>query len=37
VEVTDDPTLNPYWPRHGARCYLDPDDYRLIVVRTDPA
>lgn len=32
VEVTDDPTLNPYWPRHGARCYVDPDGYRLIVV-----
>lgn len=34
VEVTtdDDPTLNPYWPRQGARCFVDPDGYRLIVV-----
>jgi hypothetical protein len=33
VEVTaDDPTLNPYWPREGARCFIDPDGYRLIVV-----
>jgi hypothetical protein len=33
VEVTaDDTTLNPYWPRQGARCFIDPDGYRLIVV-----
>lgn len=31
VEVTDDPTLNPYWPRHGACTFTDPDGYRLIV------
>ena len=31
VEVGDDPTLNPYWPRHGARTFSDPDGYRLIV------
>ena len=35
VEVTaDDPTLNPYWPRQGARCFVDPDGYRLIIVST---
>ena len=28
----DDATLNPYWPRQGARCFVDPDGYRLIVV-----
>jgi hypothetical protein len=32
VEVTDDPTLNPYWPRNGARAFRDPDGYGLIVV-----
>lgn len=33
VEVADDDlTLNPYWPRQGARCFVDPDGYRLIVV-----
>lgn len=31
AEVTDDPTLNPYWPRHGARTFRDPDGYRLVV------
>jgi hypothetical protein len=32
-EITpEDPTLNPYWPREGARCFVDPDGYRLIVV-----
>jgi catechol 2,3-dioxygenase-like lactoylglutathione lyase family enzyme len=31
VEVSNDPTLNPYWPRHGARTFSDPDGYRLIV------
>jgi catechol 2,3-dioxygenase-like lactoylglutathione lyase family enzyme len=32
VEVkADDARLNPYWPRHGARCFVDPDGYRLIV------
>jgi catechol 2,3-dioxygenase-like lactoylglutathione lyase family enzyme len=31
VEVSDDPTLNPYWPRHGARTFSDPDGYRVIV------
>jgi catechol 2,3-dioxygenase-like lactoylglutathione lyase family enzyme len=35
IEVTDgDPTLNPYWPRHGARGFVDPDGYRLIVVQS---
>jgi len=28
----DDPTLNPYWPRNGARVFVDPDGYRLVVV-----
>jgi ribosomal protein S18 acetylase RimI-like enzyme len=23
---------NPYWPRKGARTFIDPDGYRLIVV-----
>lgn len=33
VEVAaDDPTLNPYWPRRRAVCFVDPDGYRLIVV-----
>jgi hypothetical protein len=27
-----DPSLNPYWHRHGGRCFVDPDSYRLIVV-----
>jgi Glyoxalase/Bleomycin resistance protein/Dioxygenase superfamily len=37
VEVApDDPSLNPYWPRAGARTFVDPDGYRLIVVPTDP-
>jgi catechol 2,3-dioxygenase-like lactoylglutathione lyase family enzyme len=31
VEVSDDPGLNPYWPRHGACTFSDPDGYRLIV------
>jgi catechol 2,3-dioxygenase-like lactoylglutathione lyase family enzyme len=31
VEMSDDPTLNPYWPRHGACTFSDPDGYRLIV------
>lgn len=32
VEIAaDDPALNPYWPRHGARCFVDPDGYHLIV------
>jgi hypothetical protein len=30
-EITDDPMLNPYWPRRAARCYVDPDGYRLVV------
>ena len=30
----DDPTINPYWPRHGARSFVDPDGYRLIIVST---
>jgi YycE-like N-terminal domain/YycE-like C-terminal domain len=35
VEVTaGDSTLNPYWPRQGANCFIDPDGYRLIVVTT---
>jgi len=35
VEIpTDDPMLNPYWPRNGARCFVDPDGYRLIVAST---
>jgi catechol 2,3-dioxygenase-like lactoylglutathione lyase family enzyme len=32
TEITDDPTLNPYWPRNGARAFRDPDGYGLIVV-----
>jgi catechol 2,3-dioxygenase-like lactoylglutathione lyase family enzyme len=35
VEVSDDPTLNPYWPRHGARTFSDADGYRLIVALSD--
>jgi hypothetical protein len=31
---TDDPTLNPYWPRQGAHSFVDPDGYRVIVVST---
>jgi len=31
TSAADDPTLNPYWPRHGARTFSDPDGYRLIV------
>ena len=31
AEVSNDPTLNPYWPRLGARTFSDPDGYRLIV------
>jgi catechol 2,3-dioxygenase-like lactoylglutathione lyase family enzyme len=31
IEATDDPTMNPYWPRHGAVTFSDPDGYRLIV------
>jgi catechol 2,3-dioxygenase-like lactoylglutathione lyase family enzyme len=27
----DDPALNPYWPQTGARVFVDPDGYRLIV------
>ena len=35
VEITaDDPTLNPYWPRHGARSFVDPDGYHLIIAPT---
>jgi catechol 2,3-dioxygenase-like lactoylglutathione lyase family enzyme len=37
AEVTDDPTLNPYWPRNGARTFSDPDGYRLIVAPADEA
>ena len=29
---SDDPTLNPYWPRAGARVFVDPDGYRLVLV-----
>ena len=29
---SDDPTLNPYWARTGARVFLDPDGYRLVLV-----
>jgi catechol 2,3-dioxygenase-like lactoylglutathione lyase family enzyme len=32
AEITDDPTLNPYWPRNGARAFRDPDGYGLIVL-----
>jgi len=34
AEVTPatDPTVNPYWPNHGATCFIDPDGYRLILV-----
>jgi catechol 2,3-dioxygenase-like lactoylglutathione lyase family enzyme len=28
---SDDPTLNPYWPRAGARVFVDPDGYRLVL------
>ena len=35
VEITaDDPTLNPYWPRRGARAFVDPDGYHLIIAPT---
>jgi hypothetical protein len=35
TEVTvDDPTLNPYWARQGARCFVDPDGFRVILVST---
>jgi catechol 2,3-dioxygenase-like lactoylglutathione lyase family enzyme len=27
----DDPALNPYWPRAGARVFIDPDGYRLVL------
>jgi ribosomal protein S18 acetylase RimI-like enzyme len=37
LEVTTDPTLNPYWPRNGARAFVDPDGYRLIVAPEDVA
>ncbi len=30
--AADDATLNPYWPRSGAVCFVDPDGYRLILV-----
>ncbi len=29
---SDDPALNPYWPRAGARVFVDPDGYRLVLV-----
>ncbi len=29
---SDDPTLNPYWPRNGGRVFADPDGYRLVLV-----
>jgi catechol 2,3-dioxygenase-like lactoylglutathione lyase family enzyme len=32
VTPATDPTLNPYWPNHGATCFIDPDGYRLILV-----
>lgn len=32
--MADDPALNPYWPRHGASSFVDPDGYRLVVVPT---
>jgi catechol 2,3-dioxygenase-like lactoylglutathione lyase family enzyme len=32
AEITDDPTLNPYWPRNGGRAFRDPDGYGLIVL-----
>jgi ribosomal protein S18 acetylase RimI-like enzyme len=33
VEIAaDDPTLSPHWPRRGARSFVDPDGYRLVVV-----
>jgi ribosomal protein S18 acetylase RimI-like enzyme len=34
-ELTDSPTVNPYWPHHGARVFGDPDGYRLIVALPD--
>jgi catechol 2,3-dioxygenase-like lactoylglutathione lyase family enzyme len=30
--AADEATLNPYWPRSGAVCFVDPDGYRLILV-----
>ena len=35
AEITDDPTLNPYWPRNGARAFRDPDGYGLVVMAAD--
>ena len=32
AEITDDPTLNPFRPRNGARAFRDPDGYGLIVL-----
>jgi catechol 2,3-dioxygenase-like lactoylglutathione lyase family enzyme len=29
------PTVNPYWWRAGARVFVDPDGYRLLVVPRD--
>ena len=29
---SDDPTVNPYWARIGARVFVDPDGYRLVLV-----
>jgi len=37
LSAADSPTLNPFWPRVGARCFVDPDGYRLIVVPGDDA
>ncbi len=37
VELTDDATVNPYWPRNGARVFRDPDGYRLVVAPTADA
>jgi ribosomal protein S18 acetylase RimI-like enzyme len=35
AEVSDLPTVNPYWPRNSARVFVDPDGYRLIVAPPD--
>ena len=31
-EVPDDAAdLNPFWPRDGAKTFVDPDGYRLVI------
>lgn len=29
------PTVNPYWWRAGARVFVDPDGYRVLLVPSD--